>query len=337
MLFEPVVSVIITTYMGNYKLVRAVESILNQTYRNIELIIVDDNGVGTAKQIETESVLEKYIESGRIKYIKHEKNLNGAVARNTGISNATGEYICFLDDDDIYHKSRIEKCINAVGIDPKKINAVYTGVIKIADGLLLEKFEPTIEGNFKESILESHASLGSGSNIFIKKDIIKLLNGFDTSFKRYQDIEFMVRASDYIYIYPIKETLIIKDNSNVRFMPNYEGLKNVQIHFFEKFEKDIMHEKNAQTIYLNKCSELLVYAYKFCSSTEILDAWDNFNRYIPNASVLLKMKNIVKGNILKCSHYKLYSAYQNIKKNRVNTKIYNSLSTTEKEFIKENS
>ena len=103
------VSVIITTYGGGNEVERAVMSVLNQSYENYETIVVDDNGLGTDAQIKTKTLLQKYIDSGKIKYVAHECNKNGSAARNTGFDNSCGDYVMFLDDDDEYTKTRIEK------------------------------------------------------------------------------------------------------------------------------------------------------------------------------------------------------------------------------------
>ena len=100
---NPLVSVIITTCNGDYKLVRAVDSVLMQTYNNIEIIVVDDNGNGTASRIETEKMMEKFSNTERVIYLKHEQNKNGSAARNTGIRTAKGKYVAFLDDDDVFN------------------------------------------------------------------------------------------------------------------------------------------------------------------------------------------------------------------------------------------
>ena len=98
---KPLVSVIIPTYKRSKSLNRAIDSVLSQTYPNIEIIVVDDNGKGSKYQIETEKSLENYIKTDKIKYITHDVNRNGSAARNTGFKHSMGEYINFLDDGDL--------------------------------------------------------------------------------------------------------------------------------------------------------------------------------------------------------------------------------------------
>jgi len=94
------VSIVIPTYKRADKIVRAVESCINQDYKNIEIIVVDDNGDGSEFRAKTKSLVSPYIEKYGVRYIEHEENKGGAGARNTGIREATGILISFLDDDD---------------------------------------------------------------------------------------------------------------------------------------------------------------------------------------------------------------------------------------------
>jgi glycosyltransferase involved in cell wall biosynthesis len=103
------VSVIIPTYKREVKyLSRAVESILNQTYKNIEIIVIDDSPSTYSDRYKIKSYMDS-IKSSNVMYIQNEKNLGGSLSRNVGISIATGEYITFLDDDDKYLSKKIEK------------------------------------------------------------------------------------------------------------------------------------------------------------------------------------------------------------------------------------
>ena len=120
---EPKVSVIIPTHKGSGVVQRAVDSVLRQTYKNIEIIVVDDNGRLSEEQLKTEEVLKTYINDGLIKYVPHEINKNGSAARNTGVRNSSGEYITLLDDDDEYLPDKVETQVNCFKtLSKRKIN-----------------------------------------------------------------------------------------------------------------------------------------------------------------------------------------------------------------------
>ena len=100
----PTVSVVIPLYEGEAYIAEAIESVRSQTFTNLELIVVDD---GSTDQ--SAAIVQKYATDPRVRYITHEENRGIAAARNTGIKNARGEYIAFLDQDDLWHPSKIEK------------------------------------------------------------------------------------------------------------------------------------------------------------------------------------------------------------------------------------
>ena len=101
---EPLVSVIVTSYNGSDSIARAIESVKKQTYKNIEILVVDDNGLGSEEQVKTEKIVSTFSD---VKYIAHEVNKNGSAARNTGAREAKGEFYCFLDDDDEFLEKRL--------------------------------------------------------------------------------------------------------------------------------------------------------------------------------------------------------------------------------------
>ena len=105
------VSVIIPTYKRPNMLGRAIDSVLGQSYTNIEVVVVDDNSDGDKYRLETIQYMERYANDYRVKYIKHKTNQNGSAARNTGIQNSVGEYIAFLDDG-YFLKDRIKEAIH---------------------------------------------------------------------------------------------------------------------------------------------------------------------------------------------------------------------------------
>lgn len=106
---EVLVSVVIPTYSRNDMLSRAIDCILAQTHKLLDIIVVDDNPPESEYRASTEQLMKKYETDERIRYIQNEKNLGGSGARNVGIEAAKGEYIAFLDDDDEYYPEKIEK------------------------------------------------------------------------------------------------------------------------------------------------------------------------------------------------------------------------------------
>lgn len=103
----PTISVIVPVYNVEKYVAQTIESIINQTYKDLEIICVDDCGKDNSMQI----VEDLAAKDDRIKIIKHEKNKGLGAARNTALQYAKGKYVCFLDSDDFFYPTAIEKAI----------------------------------------------------------------------------------------------------------------------------------------------------------------------------------------------------------------------------------
>lgn len=232
---EPLVSTVIPTYKRADMLGRAIDSVLNQTYRNVEVVVVDDNNPETEFRWNTELIMEKYINNPHVKYIKHEKNKNGSVARNTGIKHASGEYICFLDDDNYFYPTKIEKQLNYLLQNPE-FHAVYCGW----------DFEDETVIPYKTGKLDYEQLLGSyiidTNLIMMKKSIIAEFGGWDERLRRNQDVSFMLRYFSLGYkIGVVKESLVYRDLSDRSNVANpRENEKNFDD--FLQFYKDYIAE-----------------------------------------------------------------------------------------------
>lgn len=232
---KPLVSIIITTFAGSNVLSRSIQSVLNQTYKNWELIVVDDNNPDTVERQATEKVIKTYV-CENIKYIKHTRNMNGSAARNTGIKNSSGEYIAFLDDDDIFYPTRLEKCIQTV-INNTKCDSVLTNVI-VTDGTsIIDCIE---QNNHHDPLRDMFFGnvLGTGSNLFLSRKAVDTLGGFDESFSRRQDVEFMIRFYKQFKSAYLQENLAVKvvqHRKNITI--DYPKFKSVEEHFIDTFRE----------------------------------------------------------------------------------------------------
>lgn len=172
------VSVIIPTFKRSEKLETAINSVLNQTYQNFEIIIVDDNNPDTEYRKETEKYMERYKNNKKIRYIKMEKNGGGAAARNYGIEHAKGEYIAFLDDDDEFMPEKLEHQLKFM-LDNKLDASFSNEVVLHDDGSL--RYKKDYKGFKKDEILKYHLTeLIVGTQTFMyKKKVLDEIKGFD--------------------------------------------------------------------------------------------------------------------------------------------------------------
>ena len=192
---KELVSVIITTYKRADLLPRAVHSVLNQTYSNVEVIIVDDNTPDSEYRKTTEAVVnEQFGADPRVVYCKMEKNSGSCAARNVGVRNAKGVYLNFLDDDDELLPEKIEKQVKVFEESKDKELSVVGCFAEILDGnnniLNIEKSE--YEGDvFFNQLCQN---LTTTSLALIRKDYYIESGGFE---KMYSSQEHWMFAKIY--------------------------------------------------------------------------------------------------------------------------------------------
>lgn len=246
------VSVIITTYKRSDMLERAIESVLNQTYKNIEVVVVDDNDSSSNHRKETSKIMQKYSSNLKVKYIKHEKNKNGAAARNTGIQNSSGMIVTFLDDDDWYLEEKVEKQVNYL-LTNKEYKAVYCGWHRDK-----EIISPTLKGDLTFELLSGRNIIYTNA-IMMWKDIILEFGGWDERFLRNQEAVFLLRFFKKGYkIGVIPNVLVefdISDRSNA-----LNGKKNEEAYKFYLSEHEDMIEKCEQSM---KNARKNIYCYRY--------------------------------------------------------------------------
>jgi glycosyltransferase involved in cell wall biosynthesis len=248
MVNKPLVSVVIPTYKRSEMLGRAIESVLNQTYSNIEVIVVDDNNNGDEFRKATEDFMKKYSQNEKIKYIKHSHNKNGAAARNTGIKIANGEYISFLDDDDFYLPKKIERQVIALTKNKTEFGAVCCLHIRRYKKFAYYKstFYLKENGNYIAEILSNKITMPS-STLLLKKEVFQKIGGFDESFNRHQDLEFLVRFYRSFKMEIVPEYLVTMQIEGFRNYPSGIEAHQNKNRFFEVFKNDLnilsIHEK----------------------------------------------------------------------------------------------
>ncbi len=188
------VSIIIPTFSRPINLSRAIDSVLAQTYSPIEIIVVDDNGEASPMQIETETVLSKYIENNEITYIKHKHNRNGSAARNTGVEAAKGFYVGLLDDDDVFSEDKIEsqvKCIEDSQLNDETVKGCFCNC-HLLGGVREYSIKNHPNENLTEQLLLGEVRFNS-STMLMDREAYLSIGGFDESYLRHQDWEFSIR------------------------------------------------------------------------------------------------------------------------------------------------
>jgi len=286
------VSVIIPTYKRPKHLRNALESVVNQDYHDIEIIVISDNGSKSEFSEETTHIVNSFKRKNsnfKIKLLEHNINRNGAAARNTGISNSTGEFICFLDDDDIYLQGRLSKSIEVLKTTNKTVGAVYCGFLgwnspendlnryKTGD-LTLE----ILLLDYKKHYIHTNTAT-------YKREAVLKINGFDESYRRHQDLEFNLRFFEQYEINAVEECLarLNPEPSDVSNKAFNIVMVDLKLKFLTQFDYliETFSLEDQRSIYFSHYNETLKYVTE---KEKIIDVYnDKFRDY--SAQMLIRL------------------------------------------------
>lgn len=228
------VSAIITTHNRVKLLQRAVESVFEQTYSNIELIVIDDASIDGTK---------KYCESCSFRYVHISKSESkgGNYARNLGIRLAVGEYIAFLDDDDYWLPNKIEKQVAL--IESKDCELVHCGrrleIVK-PDRIVYKDLLPNPNhwGDMNKKILLTICT--TTTNILVKRQALLDVGLFDEKLAFWQEYELTIRLAQRAPFYFVNEPLSVyrvDRSDNQRLTNKYYEWKKAVKYIHDKHKK----------------------------------------------------------------------------------------------------
>lgn len=175
----PLVSVVIPTYNRAARLIRAIKSAQCQTYTRLEIIVVDD-----ASDDETRRVVAE-LQDGRLRYIRHPKNIGGSAARNTGIRAATGDFIAFLDDDDEWEADKTEEQLRML--------RQYDVVVCTSDGIRSNLHQH--EHRKTVGLADLRTGPFGGTGVLMARTAVLKETLFDESLPRGQDWDLFIRIA----------------------------------------------------------------------------------------------------------------------------------------------
>ena len=185
------VSVIIPSYNSGKYIKRTLLSVLNQTYTNLEIIVVND-----ASNDNSESIINECIESdSRIRLINNLKNLGLSATRNVGLKHSLGDYFAFIDSDDVWINNKLEVQINEL---KKGYDFIFNDydLIDVYDTIITNISPPqrhSLVKDLKTKILTNNYILGSGSSVLIKKEVFQKVGFFNESLSFGEDWEYWCR------------------------------------------------------------------------------------------------------------------------------------------------
>lgn len=204
------ISVITPTFRRSEYLQKAIESVLAQTYADFELLVVDDNGADSPYHEQTAKVMEPFVDESRVRYLPLPKNLGGAGARNAGIAAASGEFITFLDDDDVYLPEKLEKQLDFMLKSGVDVSVMDGATYNDNEKLLSRKIQKLQNGMAPEELMRVHLMYHiSGTNTFMfRAAALRKIGGFP-SVPACQEYMLMLKALDAeLTVGYLPETLI---------------------------------------------------------------------------------------------------------------------------------
>ncbi|MFC4551167.1 MULTISPECIES: glycosyltransferase family 2 protein [Halorussus] len=207
------VSVIVPTYDRADVLPRAIDSVLAQTVEDLELLVVDD-----ASTDETPELVADY--DDRVTLLRHDENRGACAARNTGIEAAEGDYVAFLDSDDVWHEAKLERQLDRLVQEDDWVAAYcdYERELPGAGGTF-EEVVAALLGNEEDKHKEGGRELigdvladtlvtCAGSTLVVERAVAEEIGGFDVTLDRFQDPEFVVRVLEAGKLAYVDETLV---------------------------------------------------------------------------------------------------------------------------------
>ncbi len=193
------VTCVITTYNRSSLVSRAIDSAINQTYPNIEIIVIDDHYSESYAEVR-----EKYSQYNNVRFFRNDKNMGLAASRNRGISLAKSPYVAFLDDDDQWLPSKIEIQVKFLTENPKYVACSSHHIESISKKVI----GPNIE-HLEQSDIVCFNIIGPPSKLMI--DSNKVAISFDENAKHAEDWDFYIRLLKLGPVFMIKQPLIIYD------------------------------------------------------------------------------------------------------------------------------
>lgn len=307
------VSIIVPIYNVEKYLNKCLDSIKNQTYPNIEVLIVDDCSPDKSYKI-----AKKYEqEDKRFKYIKREKNGGLSAARNTGIDNASGDYLCFVDSDDWISKNYVSHMLELA--IKEKSNVVICDYVMAYENGDEKKVNSLSSVNSNTSLEEkiAYARNHSVTKLIEKKFFDNGKNRFPEDIKRSEDISTIIPLLSYaekisildegLYYYYQRDNSLSNDIKKEKIdLSFYDATVNLMVERSnKKFNKEIEYHAIIELIY---GKVMLMIRHKY-SNREIKEHINNFTKRFPSwkNNKYINNMNRLKRMFIKFAGIKMYS------------------------------
>lgn len=227
------VDVIIPSYNRAKTIGRAIESVLNQTYPYVNVVVVDDGSSDN-----TEQIVKSYSDP-RVKFFRHPKNRGACAARNTGIDNSTGEFIAFLDSDDAWFPEKIEKQLAFLQENNGEIT--FCSYLRVEKNITCLYPARHYTGDLHSQLLQGNFL--SNGVILAKRESFD--QHFDEALPRMQDWDIMLRLSKTHNIIHQHEPLAYYYVQEDSITMNHNKLKTALDMLYNKYYDEFSANKEA--------------------------------------------------------------------------------------------
>lgn len=290
----PLVSVIMPAYQCEAFVLKGVQSVLNQTYPHLELIVVDDGS--------TDGTLQKLsqIEDPRLRVLS-QPNRGASQARNLGFSEARGEFIAFLDADDLWFPDYLETALVTLYRSPDPKGMAYSWYYAVDDQNRLMHLSPGYQhtGLQFETLLYTEGMLIPSTTV-IHRAVFEKTGGFPTQVVYNEDRVFFTRAAQTFPIYPMGKRLVVYRQSLSgkcrSILKNFEAALSSELHIVNVLNPLLTPTqvlKLRKTQLRNLCVRLLM--YDFMASAKRLQNQIEFRMLLQDKKGLLALMSLLAG------------------------------------------
>ncbi len=250
----PLVSIIMPVYNSSKYVISAIESVFSQSYKDYELIIINDGSTDNSKEL-----IIDYLKQNKDKDVKYiyQENKGASAARNKGIELAKGEYIAFLDADDLWMPEKLSRSINY--INSQEYPTVYSDMYIIdSGGNIIDQWfkmkKEISEGNIYGDLLKECFIVPT--NIIIRKACL-LENKFDETIRGVEDIDLWLRLARKYNFRVIKEPLTKWRNHEGNYSKNSRIVSENIVNVFERELKEWTRKDKYHKVIINILSTKL--------------------------------------------------------------------------------
>jgi len=253
----PLISVVIPTYNRVEHLMRAVKSVYNQSYENIEIIVIDDN-LDNSISATICSKLKK--DFSTIQYIKNEKNFGAAKSRNIGIEHSKGAFVSFLDDDDYWLPEKINTQVEYINNSKEVVKCLDSGFFEVnEDNNSKLVIEPDLQGDIFENLLVKEGYRAPKLSTFVcSKNLLQEIGGFDERLKARQDLDLYLRLALKSKFYSVTTPLAVKCiHDDGRISNDKSGKIEAYEILYEKYKRHYIGDPGKNFKYKTNYNKLL--------------------------------------------------------------------------------